>query len=110
MHKKTILIDLDGVLNNYTGNYKENHIPDIKNGAKDFIKDLSDSFKIKIFTTRNKILTTKWLNKYGLDKYIEDITNIKEPAWLLIDDRCLKFDGNFNSLNEQIKNFRTWYS
>ncbi len=34
-YKKTILIDLDGVLNNYT-HYEENNIPSIKDGAKEF--------------------------------------------------------------------------
>ena len=38
MHIKTILIDLDGVLNNYT-KYEENFIPDIKDGAKNFWKN-----------------------------------------------------------------------
>ena len=29
MYKKTILIDLDGVLNEYTGNYQADYIPPI---------------------------------------------------------------------------------
>lgn len=37
MFKKTILIDLDGVLNTYTGNFDENVIPPIKKGALEFI-------------------------------------------------------------------------
>lgn len=107
--KKVILIDLDGVLNNYTGNFREDYIPDIKDGAKDFLINLSNNFLIKIFTTRNKNLTLKWLIKNDIIKYIDDITNTKEPAWLYVDDRCIRFDGNFDSLNSQIKNFRTWY-
>ena len=34
MFKKTILIDLDGVLNAYDGKYDKNHIPSIKDGAR----------------------------------------------------------------------------
>ena len=43
MDKKKILIDLDGVLNEY-GNkpYDENFIPKIKKGAKEFIKEISN--------------------------------------------------------------------
>lgn len=41
MKKKTILIDLDGVLNEYTGNYDVNNIPRMKFGADEFLKILS---------------------------------------------------------------------
>lgn len=34
--KKTILIDLDGVLNTYMGKFDKNLIPPIKEGAKKF--------------------------------------------------------------------------
>lgn len=107
--KKTILVDLDGVLNQYNGRFDELQIPDIKDGAKEFIENLSQNFIVKIFTTRNKILATKWLIKNNLDKYITDITDIKEPSHLHIDDRCICFDGNFSNTINQIKNFRPWY-
>ena len=53
MIKKTILFDLDGVLNTYDGKYNENSIPPIKDGAYKLIKELSQDYKIVIFTTRN---------------------------------------------------------
>ena len=107
--KKTILVDLDGVLNQYNGRFDELQIPDIKEGAKEFVENLSQNFIVKIFITRNKILATKWLIKNNLDKYITDITDIKEPSHLHIDDRCICFDGNFSNTINQIKNFRPWY-
>ena len=107
--KKTILVDLDGVLNQYNGTFDENIIPEIKDGAIEFVQNLHQNFTIKIFTTRNKILTAKWLAKNNLDKYISDITDIKEPAFLHIDDRCICFDGNFNNTINQIQNFKPWY-
>ncbi len=51
--KKTILIDLDGVLNTYNGEYDENLIPPIKDGAREFLQNLSANYKVNIFTTRN---------------------------------------------------------
>jgi len=33
-YKKVILIDLDGVLNNYDGNFDKDKIPSVKDGAK----------------------------------------------------------------------------
>ena len=107
--KRTVLIDLDGVLNTYTGGFDENYIPPIKEGAKEFIEELYQSFELKLFTTRNKILASKWLVENELDNYFKDITNIKDLAWLYIDDRCLKFEGDYSLLTEQIKDFKPWY-
>ena len=107
--RKTILIDLDGVLNEYTGDFDKDYIPPIKDGAKKFLENLSEKFDIKIFTTRNKILATKWLINNNIDQFVADITNVKDLAWLYIDDRCINFDGNFENLSNNINNFRPWY-
>ena len=107
--KKTILIDLDGVLNEYTGSYDKNYIPPIKAGAKNFLELLSKSYEIKLFTTRNKILTSKWLIENNIDIFFEDITNTKDLAWLYIDDRCINVNGNFESLIDSINTFKPWY-
>ena len=109
MFKKTILIDLDGVLNTYTGNYDKNIIPSMKEGAKEFLEELYQCYEIKLFTTRKIELAKKWLINNNLDKYFSDITNTKEPAWLYIDDRCIRFEGNYNKLYEDIRNFKVWY-
>ena len=109
MIKKTILFDLDGVLNTYDGNYNKNYIPPIKDGAYKLIKELSKDYKIVIFTTRNTLITTKWIIENRLDKFIENVTNVKEPAYLIIDDRCINFNGNYEELKYKIKNFEIWY-
>ena len=107
--KKTILIDIDGVLNTYTGKFHKDLIPPIKRGANKFLEKLSKKFVIKIFTTRNKLLAAKWLIENTIDKYIEDITNIKDFSWLYIDDKCLTVYGNFSDLINQIDNFKPYY-
>ena len=107
--KKTILIDLDGVLNEYKGVFDKDYIPPIKDGAKEFIEKLSDKFELKLFTTRNKILATKWLIENKIDYLFEDITNTKDLAWLYIDDRCINFDGDYEKLTNSINEFKPWY-
>ena len=107
--KKTILFDLDGVLNTYDGKYDKNNIPSIKDGAYKLIKELSEDYKIVIFTTRNSLIASKWIIENGLDEYIENVTNIKEPAYLIIDDRCINFNGDYKELKNQIKDFEVWY-
>lgn len=109
VNKRVILLDLDGVLNEYFGNFDENSIPKPKEGVYEFLENLNKEFYIKIFTTRNKILVAKWLMKYKLDKFVLDITNIKELCWLYVDDRCISFDGSYQNLLKNIKEFRPWY-
>ena len=108
--KRTILIDLDGVLNNYTGGYHEEYIPEIKEGAQEFIKNLYDEgFELKLFTTRPVNLTSRWLENYKMQNYFSEITSIKKPAWLIIDDRCLTFTGNYAECKSKIDSFQPWY-
>lgn len=108
-YKKVILLDLDGVLNTYNGNYNDDYIEPINKGALKLIKELAKNYKIKIFTSRNLLLASEWVIKNNLKKYIYDVTNIKEPSFLIIDDRCIKFDGDYKKLIENINSFKVWY-
>lgn len=108
--KKTILFDLDGVLNTYEGKYDKTYIPPIKEGAYELIKELSYNYTIVIFTSRNLLLVSKWIIKNGLDKFIDNVTNIKESAYLIIDDRCINFSGDYKELKKKITEFNVWYN
>ena len=109
MLKKTLLIDLDGVLNNYNGNYDKDFVPPMKDGAKDLLEKLSKDYEIKLFTSRNKLLAGKWIIENNLDEFITDIISEKQPAWIYIDDRCINFNGNYAKLYDDIINFEVWY-
>ncbi len=106
LYKKKILIDLDGVLNEYGKEpYDENFIPEIKPGAKEFIEKLSESAELYLFTSRNLMLSAKWLFDNKIDKYFKDISNTKLPSYLYIDDRCICFRGNFDQTLKEIQEF-----
>ena len=107
---KRILIDLDGVLNEYgKEKFDENYIPEIKTGAKEFLNELSKSAELYLFTTRNLLLSAKWLSKNKIDKYFKDITNIKIPSYLYIDDRTICFKGDFNRTIKEINEFQVYW-
>ena len=106
-NKKTIMIDLDGVLNNYTSYTKE--IPSIKKGAKDFVKTLSADYELILFTSRNSKQATQWLERNEIDTYFKNVTNVKYPAYIYIDDRSLKFDGDYTKTLEKIENFDIYW-
>ncbi len=107
-----ILIDLDGVLNQYSGNYDENYIPGPKEGVRNFLKKLKKEFsnpKLYLFSSRNLLLVSKWLIDNHLDKYFEDVTNIKNQTYIIIDDRAICFKGNYNETLKELKNFLPYY-
>jgi hypothetical protein len=107
--RKKILIDFDGVLNDYDGNFNKNELPKIKEGAKEFIEKLNESADLYLFTTRNLMLSAKWLQENNIDKYFQDITNIKIPSYLYIDDRCICFKGEYDKTLDEINNFRVYW-
>ena len=110
-YKPTLLIDLDGVLNKYYGNYDKNIIPEINEHAHNFLKKLhqTNKYNLVLFTTRNLLLSAKWLIKNNIDHFFCDITNIKLPSLLQIDDRAICFKGDFEKLLTEIENFKVWY-
>ncbi|MDD3150471.1 MAG: hypothetical protein PHV68_06520, partial [Candidatus Gastranaerophilales bacterium] len=75
----------------------------------EFIQKLSLSYEIRIFTTRNSQDVQKWLVKHHFDRYIEDVTNKKEPAFAYIDDRGIRFNGNYDKLMSDVKNFKPYW-
>lgn len=108
--KKKILLDLDGVLNTYTKDFNPNFIPSIKDGAVEFLMQLSKDYEIVLFTVREKVLAEKWVVQNNLQKYIVGVTNTKEPAWLIVDDRCICFNGAYDKLLDDIDAFKVWHS
>ena len=109
MRKKTIAIDLDGVLNEYIGQYKENKIPDIKNGAKEFLATLSKDYNLILFTTRNTKDAKNWLMENNIHEYFLDITNVKPLAYIYLDDRAVKFNGDYDETLYNIKNYKVYW-
>ena len=110
MIKKKILIDLDGVLNEYgREKFDESYIPKMKFGAYSLVSQLSDIAELYLFTSRNLLLASKWLIENDLDKYFKDVTNIKLPSYLYIDDRTICFRGNYSQTLEEIKDFKVYW-
>ena len=108
--KRKILIDLDGVLNQYgKEKYDENYIPKIKDGAVEFLEKLSEFGHLYLFTSRNLMLSVKWLIDNNIDKYFKDVTNVKIPSFIYIDDRTIRFKGDFEKAYEEIINFRPYW-
>ena len=92
--KKTVAVDFDGVLNNYHG-YDPDDLGTIRDGAREFIECLYLKYSIIIYSTRDSTNIRHWLKKYHLDKYITKVSNKKPPAVAYIDDRAIRFNGDY---------------
>ena len=107
---KKILIDLDGVLNEYgKEKFNEDYIPEIKLGAYEFLEKLSQRAELYLFTSRNLMLATKWLINNNLDMFFKDVTNVKLPSCLYIDDRTICFKGDYDKTLKEIENFKVYW-
>ena len=62
-----------------------------------------------LFTSRNLLLSAKWLLENELDKYFKDVTNIKYPAYIYLDDRAINFSGDYNKTLDEINSFNVYW-
>ena len=105
MVKKVVCVDFDGVLNNYKGWQGEDELYTPCMGAKEFMETLSKDYRIIVFTVRDNDSVRDWLNYY--DIVFDDVTSTKIGAVCYIDDRGLKFNGDYNEVLKQLDDFKT---
>lgn len=107
--KNPICIDFDGVIAEYDGWKGEDDWGNPLKGAKEFLEKLNKvDLRWVVFTTRPSDKVADWFKKHELPTP-EDITNIKIPSPVYIDDRVLKFDGDFDKLVKDLKNFNVYW-
>ena len=41
-----------------------------------------------------------------MDKYFKDVTSVKIPAYIYLDDRTIRFDGDYDKTTADIEEFR----
>src|SRR5690606_37793899 len=104
--KKTVCIDLNGVLDQYTGWKGEGHMDPPRPGAERFLAELVEDYRVVILPTQPAERVWEWLREYGLDQYGSDVTNRKPPAVVYVDDRAVTFRGNFEETLREIRRFR----
>lgn len=106
--RKTISFDFDGVIHQYSKRFQglENAYDPPMPGAVDTLKRLNDDgYVIKILSSRPAHVIRKWLQKYDIDQYIDEVSNFKFPAAVYVDDRAMFFNSknpNWESVIKQI--------
>lgn len=106
--KKTLLVDFDGVLAQYSGWKGPEELGPPLTKARSAMHLLAKDYTLVCFTTRDPQYVEPWLKRHGFPHM--RVTNRKDPAYLQIDDRAICFQGEWtNELLEQIKHFRPWW-
>jgi phosphoglycolate phosphatase-like HAD superfamily hydrolase len=95
---KTVAVDFDGVLNTYTGWQGEDELFDPREGVEWFLDELTKTYEVVIYTTRDAVRVMHWLEHHGLAPYISSVENGEKPkAVAYLDDRAVRFDGDYRS-------------
>lgn len=109
MKKHSVCVDLNGVLDTYSGWKGEDHVAPARPGAKYFLQTLSEQYKVIIFTTQPAGKVWEWLREYEMAEYVDEVTDRKVPALFYIDDRAITFRGDFQETLEEIKKFKPYW-
>lgn len=108
--KKRICVDLNGVLDTYTGWRGEVtwHAP--REGAREFLAALCDrGHEVVVLTTREPGEAAAWLARHGLDRFVSRVTDRKLPALAYVDDRAVSFRGDFDQTLSALERFRPFW-
>ena len=106
MTKRTVAIDMDGVLNTYTGWQGEDELFQPRENVQQFLALLASDWDVVIHTTRPPVKVRQWLKQHGLDGYVADVTNVKPAAVAYVDDRALRFDGDYGAVLVELSTFQ----
>jgi beta-phosphoglucomutase-like phosphatase (HAD superfamily) len=102
-----VCVDLNGVLDTYTGWKDPEHFDPPRPGAREFLEQLTaHGFRVVIFTTRHPVGVRRWLREHGLSDLVHAITDRKPPAHVFVDDRAVCFQGDFEATLRNVLAFR----
>jgi len=113
IESKRLMIDFDGVIHEYT-EWNNGKLNGPIKGAKEAIDKLKEKYKIIIFTTRasktengpevtEKLIkdVAAFLNEH--DIHFDDITADKMGAQAYIDDKGIRFEGDWDAILNKVK-------
>jgi len=99
-------VDLNGVLDAYTGWRGAAHFDPPRPGARAFLVALRQrGYRVVIFTTRYDEHVWTWVKTHGLEDVVDEVTDRKPAAHVFVDDRAVCFRGDFDATLRDIDAF-----
>jgi hypothetical protein len=99
-------IDLNGVLDVYTGWRGGDYFDPPRRGARESLAALvARGFRIVVFTTRYGADVWRWLEEHRLADLVSDVTDRNPAARVFVDDRAVCFRGDFDATLREIERF-----
>lgn len=109
--RRTICLDFDGVLHSYRSGWcGAEIIPDPPiHGTKQAVERLRTQFRVVVHSARShseegRRAIQAWLEKHGI--VVDEVCEHKPPAYLYVDDRAVRFQGNWDDVMIDIHDFR----
>jgi hypothetical protein len=100
-------VDLNGVLDEYGGWRGPRHWDPPRPGARAFLAALRErGWHVTVFTTRYYRDAWAWLLQHGLADLVHEVTDRKPPADVFVDDRALRFRGDYQDILDEMQVFR----
>lgn len=107
--RPTVCVDLNGVLDTYKGWQGSEHWDPPRPGAYEFLAELADrGFRVVILSTKDPAGVDAWLRSHGLAEYIDEVTDRKVPAVAYVDDRAVRFCGDYSQVLLEIEKPPFW--
>jgi hypothetical protein len=94
----------------YVGYQGPAYIYPMRPGADIFLRRLvQQGWTIVIMTSANLINVIQFLENNNLQQYVDKVTDKKVPALVYLDDRGIRFEGDFEAAYNIINNFKTFW-
>jgi hypothetical protein len=118
---QTLAIDFDGVIHGYSKGWNGGEIydPPVPGVAEALTKFKEEGYKIYIYSTRTnktfrkkddpdqKPLMEAYLKEHGIP--FDRVWTFGKPmAHIFIDDRALKFEGDWKQTTQDVLEYKTW--
>jgi hypothetical protein len=109
--RRTVCLDFDGVLHSYRSGWcGATIIPDPPiHGTREAVARLREQYCVVVYSTRchseeGRKAVKNWLQRH--DIAVDDVCEHKPPALVYVDDRAIRFRGDWSDVLTEIQQFR----
>jgi hypothetical protein len=110
-HPRTICLDFDGVLHSYRSGWRGTEsIPDPPiHGTREAVARLRQQYRVVVYSARcrtsaGRLAVENWLRTHDIE--VDEVCDYKPPALVYVDDRAIRFHGDWEQTISDIQHFR----